>query len=78
MRVIRSFRNRGTEDVFDGMDKSAARRICGRDLWLVACRKLDQVNRVRSLGELSVPPGNKLERLHGERKGQHSIRINEQ
>lgn len=60
------------------MDTPAARRICGHDLWPVARRKLDQVNRVRSLWELSVPAGNKPERLRGERKGQHSIRINEQ
>jgi toxin HigB-1 len=39
---------------------------------------LDQINRVGSLGELAVPPGNRLERLRGDRAGQHSIRINQQ
>ena len=46
-------------------------------LWGIARRKLTQLNRVRDLGELAVPPGNRLERLHGDRAGQWSIRINE-
>jgi proteic killer suppression protein len=40
--------------------------------------KLDQLNRVRDLLNLAVPPGNRLERLRGDRVGQHSIRMNEQ
>lgn len=55
-----------------------ARRAWPKALWPVARRKLTQLNRVRSLGELSVPPGNRLERLRGDRAGQHSIRINHQ
>lgn len=76
--MIRSFRDRGTEDVFDGSDTAAARKTCPRGLWPIARRKLDQLNRVRDLGELAVPPGNRLERLRGGRSGQHGIRINEQ
>jgi proteic killer suppression protein len=75
--VIRSFRNRGTEDVFDGADTVVARRICPRSLWQIARRKLDQLNRMSELRELGVPPGNRLERLRGNRQGQHSIRIND-
>ena len=78
LSVIRSFWDRGTQDIFDGDDSPAARRACPHDLWQVARRKLDQVNRVRDLLELAVPPGNRLERLRGDRSGQHSIRINEQ
>ena len=44
----------------------------------MARRKLTQLNRVRDLHELTVPPGNRLERLVGDKAGQHSIRINEQ
>jgi len=44
----------------------------------VVRRKLDQLNRVKGLPELSIPPGNRLESLRGDRKGQHSIRVNEQ
>jgi proteic killer suppression protein len=39
---------------------------------------LDQLHRVRELRELMIPPGNRLERLRGDRQGQHSIRINDQ
>lgn len=77
-RVIRSFRNRGSQDVFDGLDTRDARKTCPRAVWRVARRKLDQVNRVVDLHELSAPPGNRLERLRGDRQGQHSIRINDQ
>lgn len=75
--MIGSFRDRGTEDIFDGSDTSAARRTCPRALWASGRRKLDQINRVRDLSDLAVPPGNRLERLKGDRSGQHSIRINE-
>jgi proteic killer suppression protein len=44
----------------------------------VARRKLDQLDSVESLEDLKVPPGNRLEALSGSRKGQFSIRINEQ
>jgi proteic killer suppression protein len=76
--VIRSFADRGTEDVFDGADTRAARAVCPKALWRIARRKLDQLNRVRDLSEMSIPPGNRLERLRGNRDGQYSIRINEQ
>ena len=76
--MIRSFRDRGTEDVFDGAATGAARRTCPRVVWSIARRKLDQINRVRDVRELAVPPGNRLERLRGGRSGQYSIRINDQ
>lgn len=49
--------------------------MCPRNLLKVARRKLDQINRVK---DLAVPPGNRLERLRADRRGQHSIRINDQ
>lgn len=76
--MIGSFGDRGTEDIFDGADTAAARRALPRNLWPLARRKLDQVNRVMILRELAVPPGNHLERLRANRGGQHSIRINDQ
>jgi toxin HigB-1 len=76
--VIRSFADGATEDLFNGIDSRRARRACPLRLWSVVRRKLTQLNRVRTLGELAVPPGNRLERLRGEREGQHSIRINDQ
>ena len=53
-------------------------RTCPKSLWNIAVRKLDQLDSVLSLGELRVPPGNRLEVLSKDRKGQHSIRINDQ
>ena len=44
----------------------------------IAFRKLRMLNRSISLHDLRVPPGNRLEKLHAERKGQYSIRINDQ
>ena len=76
--MILSFRDRGTEDVFDGTDSVIARRKCPKNLWPSGRRKLDQVNRAVNLADLSAPPGNRLERLKGSRRGQESIRINQQ
>jgi proteic killer suppression protein len=76
--MIQSFKTPGTEDIFDGSATKAARKCCPRAIWPVAQRKLDQINRVRDVTELNVPPGNRLERLKGDRDGQYSIRINQQ
>ena len=46
--------------------------------YLTAHSKLDQLDSVRTLQDLRIPPGNQLEVLSGDRKGQHSIRINDQ
>jgi proteic killer suppression protein len=76
--MIRSFKNQGTEDVFNGANARAARRPCPQSLWRVAGRKLDQLDSINKLDELQIPPGNRLERLTGDREGQFSIRINNQ
>ena len=76
--MISSFANAGTEDVFNGTDSRAARRVCPNSLWTVARRKLDRLDAAVSLESLRVPPGNQLEALKRDRLGQHSIRINGQ
>ncbi len=76
--MIRSFANQGTEDVFDGKNSKIARKLCPRDLWNIAFRKLDQIDSVGNLDDLRVPPENRLEMLSGDRQGQYSIRINDQ
>jgi len=76
--MIRSFRDAETEDLFYGRDSKAARRRLPIALWVVASRKLDAVDQAGELGDLRVPPGNRLEALRGDRAGQHSIRINDQ
>ncbi len=76
--MIHRFKNLGTEDIFNGRKTKAARRICPKNLWKIASRKLDQLDSVNALDQLRIPPGNRLEALAGERQGQHSIRINDQ
>ena len=76
--MIESFHNQATEDVFHGVNSAAARRLCPQGLWAVARRRLDQIDSAQEIVDLGVPPGNRLERLRGDRTGQHSIRINEQ
>lgn len=48
------------------------------DIQRVALRKLWMIDAATKIEDLSVPPGNRLEKLHGDREGQHSIRINDQ
>jgi len=76
--MIRSFKNKGTEDVFNGINSKVARNLLPQNLWKVAFRKLDQLDSVEVLQDLRIPPGNQLEALKGDRKGQYSIRINRQ
>ncbi len=76
--MIRSFKNKGTENIFDGIPSKSARKICPQTVWQVAARKLDQINRVQDLNELQIPPGNRLEQLKGDRENQYSIRVNQQ
>jgi proteic killer suppression protein len=76
--MIKSFAGAGTEDIFNGRNTKDARKTCPRDLWRVAARKLEQLDSVNLLEELRIPPGNRLEALSRDRKGQFSVRINEQ
>ena len=71
--MIQSFGNRDTEELFH---LESNRRFTA--IARVALRKLIQMNQARVLGDLSVPPGNRLERLGGSLKGFHSIRVNDQ
>jgi proteic killer suppression protein len=76
--MILSFKNRATEDIFNGKATKSALRLCPKNIWKITFRKLDQLDSVLSLDELRIPPGNRLEALSRDRKGQHSIRINDQ
>lgn len=70
--MIRSFANKETERIWEGL---LSRRL-PQEVQDVGLRKLRILNRVSSVEELRIPPGNRLERLVGNRKGQWSIRIN--
>ena len=76
--MIVSFKDQATEDIFNGVNSKAARKSCPQTLWRIASRKLDQIDSAQELDELKVPPGNRLEILIGDRRGESSIRINEQ
>ena len=71
--MIISFRCKATEKIHHG-DKSPD---LPADIQKVALRKLQQLDIAMKLDDLRVPPGNRLEALEGDRKGQHSIRIND-
>ena len=76
--MIASFKDQATEDMFNGVNSKAARNACPQTLWRITSRKLDQLDSVQLLEELKVPPGNRLEKLSGNRKAEYSVRINEQ
>jgi proteic killer suppression protein len=76
--AIKSFKSKGEEDLFHGLDTKDARGTCPKNIWNVARRKLDYVNAAATLEDLRSPPGNQLEALAGDRAGQHSIRVNQQ
>ena len=72
--MIQRFRDKDTEQLFLGHFS----RKLPQDLQRLARRKLLQIDAATKLETLRVPPGNRLEALKGGRKGQHSIRINDQ
>ena len=72
--MIRSFADKATEELFRVGDCPAR----WRSFEAVALRKLDMVDAATRLDDLRSPPGNRLEALKGDRRGKHSIRINQQ
>jgi proteic killer suppression protein len=72
--MIVSFRDGETEKIWAGL---RSRRL-PPDIQAVALRKLRLVNAAKQVGDLRVPPANRLEQLKGDRAGQWSIRINDQ
>jgi toxin HigB-1 len=72
--VIRSFGNRAAERLWS---RSRTKDLDPR-IERVALRKLAMLDAAEGLADLRVPSGNRLEALHGDRSGQHSIRINQQ
>jgi proteic killer suppression protein len=72
--MIKSFRDAETEKVFR---RQFSRRL-PHDIQAAALRKLRMLANAHEVADLRSPPGNRLERLAGERAGQYSIRINDQ
>ena len=71
--MILGFKCKDTQKLFDGV---RVKRWVNMES--VAMRKLAMLNRAAALTDLEIPPQNKLEALKKDRKGQHSIRINDQ
>lgn len=71
--MIQSFKCRDTQALYEG---KSPRRF--KAFLAVTERKLAQLDAAQTLDFLKAPPGNRLEALKGDRKGQHSIRINDQ
>jgi proteic killer suppression protein len=72
--MIKSFRDRDTERLFQ---RQAVRKL-GPAVRRIALRKLLILDAAGAIGDLRIPPGNRLEKLRGNRAGQYSIRINDQ
>lgn len=72
--MIKSFRCRETERIYRGRFS----RKLPRDIQKLAARKLEMIAAAGQLKSLRIPPSNRLEKLKGNRAGQHSIRINDQ
>ncbi len=72
--MILDFKCKETEAVWQGR---VSRRL-PQEIQAVTRRKLRMLNNARTLDDLRIPPANRLEALKGERRGQHSIRINDQ
>jgi proteic killer suppression protein len=71
--MIKSFADPETERIWTGRRSPRL----PADIQAVALRKLRFLNQAKVLGDLRVPPGNRLEALKGDRTGQHSVRIND-
>ena len=72
--MIKTFRDSETEKVW----KEERSRLLPPVIQKTALRRLQMLNAAATLNDLVAPPGNRLERLRGDRKGQYSIRINRQ
>jgi len=72
--VIKTFKDAETENIY----RRERSRKLPSDIQQVALRKLRMINNAINLNDLRVPPANRLEKLSGDRAGQHSIRINDQ
>jgi proteic killer suppression protein len=75
--MIVGYLDDATRDIHVGAESRSARRF-GEDVRLVARRKLDLLGAASDVRDLAVPPGNRLERLKGDRAGFYSIRVNDQ
>ena len=72
--MIKSFKGKETEKIY----RQQVSKKFQRDIQQIAIRKLRMINNAKNINDLRIPPANRLEKLTGKRKGQYSIRINDQ
>lgn len=76
--MIVSFKDKATQHIADADNTKAARKALPVELHKIARRKIDILDFAPSLGAVAKVPANRLEKLQGDKRGQHSIRINSQ
>ncbi|MEA5510525.1 type II toxin-antitoxin system RelE/ParE family toxin [Crocosphaera sp. UHCC 0190] len=72
--MIRNFKDEETQKIFE---RQRAKKLPS-EIQQIALRKLRMLNRAQTIQDLRIPPANRLEKPSGDRKGQYSIRINNQ
>ena len=72
--MIKSFKDKEAVKIYT---REGSKKLPG-DIQQVALRKLRMINNANNLNDLRIPPANRLEKLKGDRKDQHSVRINDQ
>ena len=72
--MIKSFKNKETEKIFNQLFSSKI----SQNIQKMALKKLMMIDAAEKIEDLRVPPGNRLEALHGDREGEYSIRVNDQ
>ncbi len=72
--MIESFKDKETEKIWEEVYS----KHFPKEIQRIGLRKLILIHRAKDINDLRIPPGNRLEQLSGDRKGQHSIRINTQ
>jgi toxin HigB-1 len=75
--MILSFDDQTTEDIYNGVNSKAARKL-PMVIWDIAFRKLDMINAAEVLNDLRIPRANRLKLLKGNWEGYYSIRVNDQ
>ncbi len=75
--MILGFADETTRDIHAGKDTKTARKV-PKILWSTVHRKLDMLEAAHQIKDLQAPPGNRLEKLRGDRAGFWSIRVNDQ
>ena len=76
--MIQGFKDKASEDIYNGDNSKRARQALPRNLWDRARELLDQLEAATRIGDMRLPPSNRLEKLSGDKAERWSVRINKQ